>query len=124
MRAVSKNIFIEDTEYWRELLEKRRKMVLSTDEILRQHKLSELSLSGTGEISSVHLYSADLMTDTQGMETLESLRERNIKDLQEIEEALLRLDKSTYGICENCQKSISIKRLETAPESRYCVDCA
>lgn len=49
-----------------------------------------------------------------------SLREA----LGEVEHALAKVDKGTYGICENCGKPISPARLEAKPAARLCIDCA
>jgi DnaK suppressor protein len=44
--------------------------------------------------------------------------------LQEIEDALAKLDAGTYGVCEQCGGSISEARLEAMPAARLCIDCA
>jgi DnaK suppressor protein len=44
--------------------------------------------------------------------------------LQEIEDALAKLDTGTYGVCEQCGGSISEARLEAMPAARLCIDCA
>ncbi len=43
--------------------------------------------------------------------------------LQDIENALEKIKKGTYGICENCNEEIPIGRLETKPEAKYCITC-
>lgn len=47
------------------------------------------------------------------------------KDLADINEALVKIDKGTYGICTNCGKSqtIDIKRLKAFPEAKTCIKC-
>ncbi len=42
----------------------------------------------------------------------------------EIERALVRLDRGGYGICERCGKEIEIKRLEALPATPTCASCA
>lgn len=32
-------------------------------------------------------------------------------------------DKNTYGICQNCRKAITIKRLKAYPEASLCIKC-
>ena len=47
-----------------------------------------------------------------------------LKDrLENVEEALRKMDKGTYGKCENCGKDIPLEVLEVNPESRHCADC-
>jgi len=43
--------------------------------------------------------------------------------LQDINNALEKIKKGAYGICENCQEKIDVKRLETKPEAKYCIKC-
>jgi len=44
--------------------------------------------------------------------------------LKEVNNALDRIAKGQYGICENCAKKIPEDRLLAAPESRHCTECA
>lgn len=41
----------------------------------------------------------------------------------QIDEALTRLDKGSFGICENCAAEIGLPRLEAVPWARFCVKC-
>lgn len=44
--------------------------------------------------------------------------------LKEIDRAITRAEKGTYGICERCQKPISEERLQAMPAATLCIDCA
>lgn len=44
-------------------------------------------------------------------------------ELEKINEALLQMEKGTYGICANCQKEIPIERLRAYPQADTCLDC-
>jgi DnaK suppressor protein len=44
--------------------------------------------------------------------------------LQEIDEALARLDTGTYGLCASCTQRIPAERLEALPYVSSCVRCA
>lgn len=43
--------------------------------------------------------------------------------VQDIEAALEKIKKGTYGKCEKCGKDIDIERLKVYPEARFCVKC-
>ncbi len=43
--------------------------------------------------------------------------------LRQIQEALLRIEENSYGICQDCETAISAKRLEAVPWAIYCVHC-
>jgi RNA polymerase-binding protein DksA len=45
------------------------------------------------------------------------------KTLRDIEAALERIKKGTYGICKYCQKSIDKRRLLAQPTAGACIDC-
>lgn len=48
---------------------------------------------------------------------------QQIKELEEIEAALKRINKGTYGICEMCDESIAIGRLRAKPFAKFCTPC-
>lgn len=45
------------------------------------------------------------------------------EELKDVVGALERIERSTYGKCENCEKNIDTKRLEAIPETKVCIDC-
>jgi RNA polymerase-binding transcription factor DksA len=44
--------------------------------------------------------------------------------LKAIDEALDKIDKNSYGICDKCSSPIGEKRLKAIPVARFCLDCA
>jgi DnaK suppressor protein len=49
----------------------------------------------------------------------------SLKDqLDAVEQALVKLDLGTYGLCERCQQPIPAARLEAVPASRFCIEHA
>jgi DnaK suppressor protein len=51
------------------------------------------------------------------------LKGREQRLLLKIEEAMDRIEKGTYGICDTCGEEIHIKRLEARPVTTMCIDC-
>ncbi len=45
------------------------------------------------------------------------------QELEAIEEALMRLENGSYGLCENCGLPIEPRRLEIMPETPLCRGC-
>jgi RNA polymerase-binding protein DksA len=43
--------------------------------------------------------------------------------LDEIADALLRLEGRTYGVCQRCQHAIPLLRLRAMPAARLCLPC-
>jgi len=56
-------------------------------------------------------------TDVGIANDLQGIKER-------IERALEKLHEGTYGVCDGCGKPIIAGRLEAAPESALCIECA
>ncbi len=44
--------------------------------------------------------------------------------LDAVEQALVKLDEGTYGLCERCRQPIPAARLEAVPASRFCIEHA
>ena len=45
------------------------------------------------------------------------------KELEEIKEALKKIEEGTYGICEMCEEPINEERLKIKPHAKYCIIC-
>lgn len=58
-----------------------------------------------------------------GHEKTMVLEQQLRSDLKEIEKALDKVKKGTYGICERCGKAIDAARLEVKPAAIYCMKC-
>jgi DnaK suppressor protein len=52
-----------------------------------------------------------------------ALKQTDAKLLRAIEEAILRMDLGTYGICMDCEEEIKSVRLEAVPWTRVCINC-
>jgi RNA polymerase-binding transcription factor len=51
------------------------------------------------------------------------IKERKGRLILKIKEALERISDGTYGICENCEEEIPVKRLEVRPVTTLCIGC-
>ena len=66
---------------------------------------------------------ADKAVSSYTREFLYSLNDSERNTIQQIDQALSRIDDGTYGFCLNCGNPMSEKRLTAIPWSRHCVDC-
>src|SRR5208282_3864159 len=57
------------------------------------------------------------------VETHASLIERAEYRLKAIDAAFSRVERRRYGLCDECDEAIPLKRLEILPFAAYCVDC-
>ncbi|HEX9722055.1 MAG TPA: TraR/DksA C4-type zinc finger protein [Candidatus Paceibacterota bacterium] len=44
--------------------------------------------------------------------------------LKDVTDALERVEKGTYGMCQNCGETVSLERLKAFPEAKTCGKCA
>jgi DnaK suppressor protein len=51
------------------------------------------------------------------------LRGREKSFLDKIEKALQKIEEGTFGLCEECEEEIQVKRLEARPETTLCIRC-
>ena len=66
---------------------------------------------------------ADQATGNNEVHIQLRLKQTDAKILQAIEEALLRIDKGTYGACRDCGEPIAPARLNAIPWTRVCITC-
>lgn len=99
----------------------QKKLLKMREDILNKaKKLKEDSYSlGTDGIQDM----ADAASNTYTAEILMSISDNDLKLLKDIDNTLDKMEKGTYGICEECEEKIIEKRLEANPVARYCITC-
>jgi len=105
------------------LLNKRREILVNVNEI-GDEALKKSRLDASGDLSSMPIHMADIGTDNYEQEFALGLMDSEIKLLREIDDALVRIENKTYGICEGTGKRIPKARLEAKPWARYCIEYA
>ncbi|MEZ4381455.1 MAG: TraR/DksA C4-type zinc finger protein [Nannocystaceae bacterium] len=96
------------------LLEKRKHLIEQAQRTLE----SDMVLSPDDRFDEVDQASSEYM---QAFSFRLRGRERFLMD--KIDLALRKLDEGIYGICEECEEPISIKRLQARPEAPLCIQC-
>ena len=86
-------------------------------------KLSEAYNESREVESGIAQDIADKAESSYTKEFLLSLSDAERKQLFLIDEALNRIEKNEYGICQMCQKNISKKRLNAVPWAPHCIEC-
>jgi DnaK suppressor protein len=66
---------------------------------------------------------ADMSLQDVNQEIEFRLSERESQAVADIDQALLRIDEGSYGVCARCAKPISERRLEAVPTARYDAEC-
>jgi len=89
------------------------------EQLLRQ--MNGLAKESAQEMAGYSLHMADSGTDNFDRDFALSLLSSDQDAIYEIEEALKRIEKHTYGICELTGKAIPRARLEAIPWTRFTV---
>ena len=89
------------------------------DQLLRQ--MNGLAKESAQEMAGYSLHMADSGTDNFDRDFALSLLSSDQDAIYEIEEALKRIEKGTYGVCELTNKPIPRARLEAIPWTRFTV---
>jgi len=113
-----------DMKYFRQLLLEKRIEILRNVSEIQDEALKKSRLDATGDLSSMPIHMADLGTDNYEQEFALGLMDSERKLLREIDEALERIERKTYGTCVATGQKISKARLEAQPWARYCVEHA
>lgn len=111
--ADAKRVKPEWQKYYQHLVELR-------DQLRRQ--MDGLAQESAQELAGYSLHMADSGTDNFDRDFALSLLSSDQDAIYEIEEALKRIEKKTYGICELTGKVIPKARLEAIPWTRFTVE--
>lgn len=108
-----KKIKPEWQAFYQNLLDLREQLLL---------QMNGLAKESAQEMPGYSLHMADSGTDNFDRDFALSLLSSDQDALYEIEEALKRIEKKTYGVCELTGKSIPKARLEAIPWTRFTVE--
>ena len=127
-RASARRIPIGPERYSAKDLEQFRQMILEkkkeTMEELEALKESMMDVT-TGEyISESSTYSMHMEQGTDAMEREKTFlfASRSSKFLNQLDDALKRIEDGTYGVCRVCQLLIPKERLEAVPTAQTCAE--
>jgi len=90
-----------------------------TDEALRAN-----GRDASGNLSNLPLHMADVGTENYDQEFTLGLIENEQGTLDQIHEALARIDAGTFGRCQECHAPIAKPRLQALPYTAHCIECA
>ena len=103
----------EWVKYYNTLIELRERLLA---------QMSGLAKESAEEMASYSLHMADSGTDNFDRDFALSLLSSDQDAIYEIEEALKRIERNTYGICELTGKAIPKARLDAIPWTRFTVE--
>ncbi len=114
----------EDLESFRETLLGLRARLRGDLDQMTDEALGRNQPESSGNLSNVPLHMADVGTENYDQEFTLSLIENEQGTMEQIREALGRIDAGTFGKCEECGETIARPRLQALPYAKYCIGCA
>jgi len=87
------------------------------------HQLGQSETDSVGALSSYDNHPADLGTDTVSREMDLGLAWDINQHIAQITRAMEKIRDGTYGVCDQCGRTIPADRLSAMPEAVYCLTC-
>lgn len=112
----------KELEKFSKLIESERRRVSENIDAIEQG----ISDRTAGQASGSQGYSnhmADIGSDAMDQEQAFLHASKESVYLRQLDEALKRIERGTYGTCEDCGGKIPVKRLEAFLAARLCIDC-
>lgn len=105
----------DQIKHFQRLLEEKRNLLFNQ---AKETLENEMILSADDRFDEVDQASSEYMQSFSFR-----LRGRERYLMSKIEHALRKIEEGTYGVCEECDEPISLKRLEARPEAPLCIQC-
>jgi len=104
-----------ELDYFKSILKSRKEQILKNLEGVKEEmvELQKQEVSDEGDMAAA---SNDSLVEN-------AIVKQQNKELQEIDNALSKIDNGEYGICEMCEDPIGFQRLKVKPHAVYCIDC-
>ena len=112
----------KDLKHFEERLLEERKKLLSQLGYLEK-AMGQTQRDSSGDLSAYSFHMADMGTDAMEREKAFLFASAEGRQLMSVDEALRRLYRSEYGVCETCGKEIGKQRLDALPQANLCVNC-
>jgi len=123
-KTIKSKLTAAEIRYFQQRLVEKRAEIIGDVNTMENEALKKSRLDAAGDLSSMPIHMADIGTDNYEQEFALDLLDSERKLLQEINDALGRIEQGKYGICEGTGKFIPKVRLEAKPWARYCVEYA
>lgn len=114
MKARKKMTKKEKEQFKKLLMEKKFSIINKLSRFMNESKEME---------SNVAQDSVDKAETSYTKEFLLSLSDADREQLTQIDEALKRLERDEFGLCQLCGAEISQKRISAIPWTPYCIAC-
>jgi len=108
---------------FKKLLLAKREEILNDLGKLKDQEMTSTLKDASGENSAYSFHMADVGTDNMEREKTFYFATQEGRFLYHIEQAIERIEKGTYGLCQECGQPIGKERLDAVPHARLCITC-
>jgi RNA polymerase-binding transcription factor len=82
-------------------------------------ELSELEAADKHHLADLE----EMASDTMDTDSVCEIMALGANTIDQIDQALAKIEDGTYGVCEDCGEQIAFERLEALPFATLCVEC-
>ena len=103
----------------------RQRLLSQRADLLAQIEAQRGGVRGRSEVAQEHFYRPeDSPAQVASARDLEfAINEHETAELDQIDQALKRLDQGVYGICIDCGMEVATERLHALPQAARCMAC-
>ena len=112
----------KDLEKFQKLIAAERRRVAAKLSSIGE-EINDRSSSQTSGAQGYSNHMADIGSDAMEQEQAFIHASQGANYMQQLDGALVRIEKGTYGVCEDCGGKIPVKRLEAFLAARLCIEC-
>ncbi len=124
MSAIDVRVGTRDAAF---VMDMKRRLVQMRRELANESasEAQELATPATerGEDTTPSQHPADVASDLEAREFVLTRRLIDARELQDVDDALARIDAGTYGVCIDCGRPVPAERLEVRPQAARDVEC-
>lgn len=112
----------KDLRHFEKIISEKKKEIFENLEILKESMQETEPGEYNNEAMNFSMHS-EQSSESMEREKVFLFASRESKFLNYLDDALRRIKQGNFGICIECQKLISKKRLEAVPHAQLCVKC-
>jgi len=118
-----KRFLKKDLDVYKEKLIKLREDTAKELKQISEEIIMKSPAESSGDISSHSFHLADAAAGVFERDFSMGLASKEREIIRRIDSALHKIEESSYGNCEICNKPIPKRRLDALPYARYCLKC-
>jgi YteA family regulatory protein len=114
----------KNLDHYKHLLDHHQEHHMEILDDMENLSMGENDNNNSSELSYYDNHPAEIASELFDMQHQMALKKHQKNELDQINQAREKMEKGTYGICEECGKDIDPSRLELLPHAKQCIECA